>query len=662
MAENWVAAARADLERAATDAERRALLQGVLRDVISEPGLLHELVGVFARDPESESLAVLLESVLDGARMMRENGERPGQAILSAADEALRGMLSEREPGMAVRIALSRIHVRAGVPVPEALAMQEDEHGLIALDRDGMDLTAGRSPPDPETLISDLLDGADEPLQAHAATAELFGALPTGPRQMMVEMIAARAGTTSMRLGCYWLLDPDRDLAAAAARGLEKRLGVGHMDAAGLGDLVRLRAWLPDDAVRTHVDALIRQGLRAELSGGRAITAVKVHKTLASLPDGAGAQSIAASVQAGSRRVVAMVMLKRGHGVKDAFVIPCSSATEQRKMLTDATAEMAAVEVAPWYVPLALCSALGERLLPAPGLIDVVEALDLHEIVPHARSIEETLQEVDTHGMLGKTTPQRLTRLGNMCADAMDRYPMTRVWFENAVEFEDILSTPHASEKIERNLWRYMATRRSWWADQCAVAAATLSAAGETDWLGFAGTALLLDGRRDLKKIPLMHRILDRSVSGPVPEIDIDTIAHALGQDPDWLDGYLVAAAISPGSLGPIEWLEPLLGRFPEPPPMEVLQFILDALRDGFHDALDWVQDDEDVCDWFEDLTDEGLAAWCAGFQSFVTAAPKAWPKRGRRKLDKLALELIAEGREADRLRLILPDWITTLA
>ncbi len=149
---------------------------------------------------------------------------------------------------------------------------------------------------------------------------------------------------------------------------------------------------------------------------------------------------------------------------------------------------------------------------------------------------------------------------------------------------------------------------------------------------------------------------------GPVPEIDVDTIAHALGQHPDWLDGYLVAAAISPGPLGPVEWLEPVLNSFPEPPPVEVMQPIIDALRDGFHDALDWSEDDEAQREWLAESTDEDLFAWCAGFQSFVTVAPKAWPKRGRRKLDKLALELIAEGREADRLRLVLPDWIATLA
>lgn len=660
MVENWVATVRADLDHTEDSRAYQARLEQARFDLLAAPVLVRDLIEAFVAEPDSESLAALLEMALDNGRMARENGEAPGAVILREAEDAVGTLLSVGEPGLKIRLAMSRVYVRAGLRVPEALGLQEDEHGMVVVDDDGVDLTGDGVPADPEEIISGLLDGVDEPLQAHAEISELFGALPAGPREMMAEMIAVRPGNTGVRLGCYWLLDPDRGLAAAALRGLEARLRAGGMDAADLGDLVRLRPWLPSDPVRADLDGLIRNGLRAELSGGTVTTGVKVHKVLASLPDGAGAQSIAVAIQIGSRRLLAMMMLKQGHGVKDAFIVPCSSASEQKRILGEVTGEINAIEIASWYLPLALGSALAEGVLPAPGLIDVTEVLGLSDIRPQQFSIDEVLAEADTHGMLGKTSPQRLTRLGNMCVDAMYHHPMTELWFENAADFEAILSTPAAPDKIERKLWRYLATRRSWWAQQCTVAAATLSAAGDTDWLGFAGTALLLDGKRDLKKIPLMHSILERSVNGPAPQIGVEAIAKALGHEPEWLEGYLTAAALSPGSLAPMDWLEPLLGGFREPPPMEVLELILDTLREEFNEAHERTDDETAVRAWLTELDAEGLIEWCTGFQSFITAVPRAWPKRGRRKVDKTALELIAKGREPKQLRAMLPEWLAS--
>lgn len=110
---------------------------------------------------------------------------------------------------------------------------------------------------------------------------------------------------------------------------------------------------------------------------GRAVRplalSVKVHRAAASLPDGVGAQILIAAVQIGSRRAVAMAMLKAGHGVKDAFLIPCTSATEQKALMARVLDEIDAINLPPAALAATLARGLAEGLAmgrpPAPGMV-----------------------------------------------------------------------------------------------------------------------------------------------------------------------------------------------------------------------------------------------------------------------------------------------------
>lgn len=66
---------------------------------------------------------------------------------------------------------------------------------------------------------------------------------------------------------------------------------------------------------------------------------------LATLPDGGGAQSIGIALQSGGQRKAAMLLLKQGFGVKDAYVIPCASASEQKLLMRRLAEETGALEV-----------------------------------------------------------------------------------------------------------------------------------------------------------------------------------------------------------------------------------------------------------------------------------------------------------------------------
>ena len=54
---------------------------------------------------------------------------------------------------------------------------------------------------------------------------------------------------------------------------------------------------------------------------------------MATLPDGGGAQSVMVALQSGGSRKTAMLLFKQGHGVKDAYAVPCTSASEQKALI-----------------------------------------------------------------------------------------------------------------------------------------------------------------------------------------------------------------------------------------------------------------------------------------------------------------------------------------
>jgi hypothetical protein len=148
-----------------------------------------------------------------------------------------------------------------------------------------------------------------------------------------------------------------------------------------------LRKWLPDDDARAALDGVMRRQMRSGATRSTARTST-IHRAAASLPDGAGAQSLIADLRTGSRRGVAMAMLKQGNGVKDAFVIPCASATEQKQMLARILVEIETVDVAPDMLAAMLARGLGEGLaldlMPAPGLVDLAEVLGPDALAPAA--------------------------------------------------------------------------------------------------------------------------------------------------------------------------------------------------------------------------------------------------------------------------------------
>ncbi|MFY7851052.1 MAG: UPF0149 family protein, partial [Brevundimonas sp.] len=463
---------------------------------------------------------------------------------------------------------------------------------------------------------------------AHAALSELLAGLPPELAAMLVSMTVDRPGAAEARLGLYWLLDPQADIRLAAATALVSRTNLPP-DLAAL--LPTLRKWMPDDPARAAVDAGIRRQMRT--GAQPSALAVKVHRAAASLPDGVGAQSLIAAVQIGSRRAVAMAMLKQGHGVKDAFLIPCASATEQKTLLARILDEIDSIDLPPAALAAILARGLGEGLAlgrpPAPGMVDMAEVWGAEALSP------QPFGTADVLAALGPTPgPADDSALIAASATWADRFSHLDSWFEDTGPLREALARARTDAGREAAAWKHLATRREAWARTIAASAAVLQAGQDPIWPSFAAVARALIGDRPLKRIPILHDIVAMTLEawaageGAAPEEAPDggdiLLAEA-GLGDAFLDGYLTALCIAPVAPAPEVWLGTLLGgiEFPGEGSINRVMAALSARVDRIEETA---PDPVATAAHLSPLDAERLQDWYAGFHALVTTAPRSWP------------------------------------
>jgi hypothetical protein len=663
------------IANAPDDATHARLLRDGARVLLADPAIIANVAATAAApedDATTQAAAALLSSVLDEARMAAENNAPEGAALLDAVAAAITTQDSTQPLAPAQRLRLARIYARAGLAPPLFATLTADVMAEAG--------TASEDMPDLNALLDPILEEiGDEPLQVHAALGELLAGLPAELAAMLVSMILARPGAVEARLGLYWLLDPQADLRLAAATALLSRAEAGLLapDLAAL--LPAIRKWLPDDSTRAALDGAIRRQMRGGMAQIGAPTA-KIHRAAASLPDGAGAQSLIAAVQTGSCRGVAMAMLKQGHGVKDAFIIPCTSATEQRHMLAGILGEIETFDISPDALAAALARGLGDGLarghLPAPGMVDLAQRLGLAALIPAAAETEDILASIGAAEALAGLPAAHRTELVKASADWIELFDQADSWFEDTGTLRAAITRARTDKGREAAVWKHLGTRRDWWARHFAVSAATLKAASEVDpllWLSFAAVAqALLDGR-SLKRIPIMAEIVAMTLeahseregnAAPVPRHEEpdgvgSLLAHA-GVTEAYLNGYLAALAITPLETAPEAWLGALLGGI-EFPGQGALDQLMGFVVVQANLADDDAGDPESTARALAALDEDGLRDWATGFDDLVAATRQSWPAKSLAADDKRVLRdigLIAKGGDGTTLRAVLPSWV----
>jgi hypothetical protein len=686
----------------APDEERWSrLLRNQAKRLVATPDAVAAVAQTIAGTAEgerAEDAAALLSAVLDEARMAQENGLRHGGAVLATIDDVLSKLDQQGALTPAVRMRFAQIYARSELEPPKAAMLTSDVVASSDLD---VRATSTRSAPDIDALLEVVLkDLEGDPLQVHAALNQLFAAMPMDLRAHVVAAAAARSGEMESRLARYWLLDRSPDIRLAAATGLLNQARMGRIATEVAASLAMVRKWLPEEPSRALLDEAIKAVLR---QGGATTPATPwaVHRVLTSLPDGAGAQSIAAAVQHGKRRGVALLLLKQGHGVKDAFIVDSATAAQQKQLLAQITAKMDAFEVAPDFAPQALARALGDGAAHnapiAPGVIDAAEVWG-EGLIPVASDAAAILSAIGADAALADAPARARAALVLQSADWIEKFALFDTWFEDTAEVRDVCARSRSEREREAGLWTYLETRRDWWARQISIGAATLKARRGGDprlWLSLAATAQALIEGRALKKTPIMTQIVqmtleadrargrddagfdaadaldDEDASSPLSPIDARLSPEAPGEmnrllsqtsmTEAWLDGYLVALAISPRVPAPTAWLGPLLGGADLKGAGSV-QRALDLIMLRANRVNDEAADPAVVAEWLARYDAAAFSDWAAGFSALVAVAKSAWPAKSLAADDKRMMKHLAaagKGAEVSEVRGLLPAWIS---
>ncbi len=678
------------------------VLRALRRSVVDHPQQAANLVRritATASDAALEHPLALLGGALDEARMADENGRPEGRRLFAAVEEELARLAGEGLLSPALRLGLAQVWIHAGLDPPPAVTLDE---AAIAAEA----AAAGDAPmPDLGALVEEVrIASGSEPYQFHAGLVDLLAAFPAPMRAVAVAAICERPEGNVARLGAYWLLDRTPEVRAAAAGVALARARDGRLEDAERARLVAVRTWLPADEARGLVDQALREAMRRAVDAAARPPAWRLHRIVASLPDGTGAQHVAVAAQHGGRRATALALVKPGHGVKDAFVMPANSAAEQRRLVGEIAAQTGAVEVDAGFARELLARALGDGqaagVLPAPGLVDVVEILGGDALAPVVADTDRLLADLDPDGTLATLSAQKRGRLVNASRDWPAGYPMIDSWFEDSGEVREILDAPGPPQRRRAALKRHLEARRAWWSAVIARAAATVKAGGSAagDWTTFWATACALRDGRELDKTPIMRAVLDRTLDAADAryaeaeagwwdddeerEIENDAEKPLVGADgspvanerpgefeglvagsdraPAWIEGWLAALAVAPDPISPTAWIRPLFEGMSFESRADAQRFVeLLSLRAYAVDAM--TADATTMKARLAVYTSDERRRWAAGFGAFTLSLPEAWGRSGPGRTDSKVLALIAEAATTtldDSHLALVSDWL----
>lgn len=650
---------------------------------------LAQLVSAMESVDEGTVGLLALETLLDSARIDAENRGARGPAVLDALESFIAGGGDMTDLGISL---LGRCYIRAGLQPPAPL-IRSGSDILHATD-------AGAAMPNLDELIDEMRDEArGDPYTFHAALSEMLGTVEKDIQETLIAAVLDKFDPAVARLGCYWLLDASPDIRQVAADAVLSWARQGQLDRTLRSSLISLRNWMTADRARLAVDQALKAALRLDVAGDPVPGPWTLHRTLASIPDGAGAQSFALAAHRDGKHCLLMALLKQAYGVRDAYVVPCTSVKEQKERLAFIESEMDAIDVNPALLSTALKAALGENTArgepPPHGLLDIVEICGFDLIAPQEMTVHDWLGELDPKGSLSGLSKQKLGRLVNAGTDWPTLYRLLESWFEDGPEIDALLMKHVAPRSQEAALWRYLEARRHWWAMLTVRAAATISAqpdASLADWQPVAAMALALEEGRPARKVPILQWVHDLTLdsadepwAGLTDLDDEDTIAgpaidFALpapersgelrrlikdaGMDisPAWLDGYLAAMVVAPQLPRPSAWLDGLLSREHDFKDEAQLQRFLDLVMLRYIAANEDLADSEETRARLKSYGKNGLRQWARGFTDAKELNRSVWPSRDLRKDDKAILRQIAAtgdgSAEPSELLPLLSTWL----
>ena len=471
------------------------------------PGIASTLVS--RRETDADLRLILFEILVGEARMDMENRGRLGQSFLAEARVAIDALSEADGLDLGTAMSLARAYARAEMEAPESLVsfLLGDVEAQAGMEGVLDDLDA---------QLDDLRgEVGDDDYMLHAFLNDMLCVVPAPLRPGVVHHVACRDEAWCGRLALYWLLDAATEVRQAAAGGLGERARQGCLDAPTASPLPLIRTWMPEDGARLVLDEALREARQLELVGPLEPPVLRPARLLGTLPDGSGGQNFAVALEGEGVPVAALVLLKSGKGVKDAFLVRGDGAEDAVSMQAD---DADGLDLAREALEPALAAALAEGLSagrPAPaGLIDVAEACGFGALRPQRMTARDWLAYLDPEGEIAGLSAHERGRLIGRSARWLLDHPVVETWFEGTAVVDAALEGASSPRQLDAALWAALEKRRGYWALLMLRAAHVLKAAtGNGDWRSFAATvSALLDGRA-LKKVPIMGHMLGASIA-----------------------------------------------------------------------------------------------------------------------------------------------------
>ncbi len=698
---NPLAQVIATLAATKSASKRAALNRDLAHDIAALPDsatlLLDYLVNCTAAAQRQAALT-LITTVLDEARMAAENRQAKGldcvadfAGTLEQLDQA--GRLSEED-----RFQLLQAYARARLDPPGALALIEMESGFAVPARGGfLSGLPGSDAADMDASIDLLLKDLKGPaLGLHDQLGEMLATLPPPMRAFTISRILTRTGEPVDSFAAYWLLDPVAEVRRATAHALLERARNGKLPPTLKARLAHLLPWLTDERERAAVAQILAQTQLHMVSTPAVTVSWHIAKMSMSLPDGAGCQSIAVLLEpqkrGKARPQVVMLMLKAGQGIKDCFIIPDAAPRTITQLMTGMGGEMPMMVVSPQalapLLQMGLRDGFDNGALPAPGFVDVAQALPELDLTPQSLHLEALMTLLDKAGSLRKLSASAGQKLMQDLLPLLNQTPTLDSWFEEDVSLDAALQTARSNKAIDSAIFNHLTARRDWWMQQCAQTALTLHHAPKRNapliCLLTLSMLALADTKIKVATLPLMQQIAANSMEAylsrhdapmqrapaPPPQKLSKTAGKRLladilkrsGLSEAWLEGFCIACAITPLTTTPEKLINALLGKL-RLGSFEDIQQTVELLVDQLNSNFTLVRNEAKLRKYIKALSQDSSKAWCTGFALHMKTAKRSWTKRPQTANDKTLLKAIDAGQNTgldETIRSALPLWIAS--
>ena len=491
--------------------------------MLAEAGATTELVGRLLaearrkrpNDRMIDAYAFMLEAAL-GTLRVQANGGNVGadQAIA----EVRRGLdYSLAKDGIAPEVLMLVARAFARAEVDPGRALQAAMMG--AMEAQSASMPSAPSAQDVADNFAELAAALDnDPFAIYAELATTAAAFPAEHHAAMAGALAISEAAEMREAALGFAFSSDPAVSSAALLAVSQQGRKGLVSSKVVDRLVRMRPWFSETR-RPNIDTTIR-ALRPKAVPPLPVERWEIRSVLASLCDGAGAQSLFALAKRGRRFALASLLVKSEIGVADAWVGDDMTKAAADALITQIVAGAEAVEVSIGLFEQRLADALAinvARDVPPPfGLLQIAETLGLGPLHPEIISPTAMVE-----ALIADLPPERTDKAAALTAHQAStkwerEFETLASWFEAGEAVERLLQPLRTRKRrIEAVAAQLLPRRRRFWAERCAWMAATLREGadeGDNTWSDFALVARDLLGERPLDGIPLAKRIAAATV------------------------------------------------------------------------------------------------------------------------------------------------------